>query len=124
MKPLFKPLLIAIGLLFTVSGYTQNAVRVDQNFKVQITDQLLQQKFVTLDISDLQFKSELEAQKYFHSIENNLVEFNVDYSAKTATMLLFPERIGNHTWTLDDWNAYIANMSTRCSTTYNAFLNQ
>lgn len=118
------PVLLATGLLLSVSGFAQQAVKVDQSFNIELTDQLLQQKYVTLDISDLQFKNELEANKFFKSIANNLVEFNLDYASKKATMVLFPERTGNHIYTLEDWNAYIDNMSTRSATTYNSFLNQ
>jgi len=124
MKQLIMPVLFATGLLLSVSGFAQQAVKVDQSFNIELTDQLLQQKYVTLDISDLQFKNELEANKFFKSIANNLVEFNLDYASKKATMVLFPERTGNHIYTLEDWNAYMDNMSTRSATTYNSFLNQ
>lgn len=124
MKQLIMPVLLATGLLLTVSGFSQQAVKVDQSFDIELTDQLLQQKYVALDISGLQFKNEIEAQKFFKSIANNLVEFNLDYASKKATMVLFPERTGNHVYSLEDWNVYIDNMSSRCSSTYNSFLNQ
>ena len=124
MKRLIIPVLLAAGLLFTSVGFGQQVVKVDQNFSIQLTDQLLQQKSITLDISVLQFKDEANAVKFFHSIANNLVEFKLDYASKTATMNLFPERLAGHAWTLNDWNEYISTMSNRCSVTYNSFLNQ
>ncbi|MBK8343840.1 MAG: hypothetical protein IPL12_11325 [Bacteroidetes bacterium] len=124
MKRLILPVLLAAGLLLSVDGYAQTAVKVDKNFSIQLTDELSQQKFVQLDISDLQFKSEADAQKFFKSIANNLCEFKVDYAAKTAVMMLYPDRLGKFTWTLDDWNKYVGDMSARCSATYNSFLNQ
>ncbi len=123
-KRLIIPVLLAAGLLFTTAGICQQVVKVDQNFTIQLTDQLLQQKSITLDISALQFKDEANAVKFFNSIKNNLVEFSLDYSTKTATMNLFPERLGTHEWTLANWNEYISGMGQRCTTTYNSFLNQ
>lgn len=66
MKRLILPVLLAAGLLLSVDGYAQTAVKVDKNFSIQLTDELLQQKFVQLDISDLQFKSEADAQKFLN----------------------------------------------------------
>ncbi|MBK9455437.1 MAG: hypothetical protein IPO24_07530 [Bacteroidetes bacterium] len=124
MKRLILPVLLAAGMLLSAEGYGQQAVKVDQNFNIQLTDDLLQQKFVQLDISGLSFKDEATATKYFNSIENNLVEFVLNYEAKTATMMLYPDRLGKFTYTLEDWNKYIATMSQRCSSNYNSFLNQ
>lgn len=124
MKQLIMPVLLATGLLLSVSGFAQQAVKVDQSFTMELTDQLLEQKYVTLDISDLKFKNEQEAQKFFKSIANNLVEFNLDYASKKVTMVLYPERTGKFTYTLADWNTYIDNMAKRSSSTYNSFLNQ
>lgn len=124
MKRLILPVLLAAGMLISAEGYGQQAVKVDQNFNIQLTEDLLQQKFVQLDISGLSFKDEATATKYFNSIENNLVEFVLNYEAKTATMMLYPDRLGKFTYTLEDWNKYIANMSQRCSSNYNSFLNQ
>lgn len=121
MKKLLMPVLLAAGLLFTVAGYSQDAVKIDHQFQVQLTDAMLQSGAVQIDISALQFADEATAQKYFKSIANNLVEFTLDYNTHTATMHLFPERLGKHTWTLADWNAYLQTMSARCSETYQAF---
>ena len=120
MKQLIMPVLLATGLLLSVSGFAQQAVKVDQSFTIELTDQLLEQKYVSLDISDLKFKNE----KFFKSIANNLVEFNLDYASKKVTMVLYPERTGKFTYTLADWNTYIDNMAKRSSSTYNSFLNQ
>lgn len=124
MKKLILPVLLAAGLLLSAEGYAQQAVKVDQNFDIQLTDELLQQKYVILDVSGLQFKDEATAQKYFKSIANNLIEFHLDYATQTVTMMLYPDRLGKFTWTLEDWNKYVDNMSTRCSSTYTSFLNQ
>lgn len=124
MKRLILPVLLAAGLLISADGYGQQATKVDPNFTIQLTESMLQQKFIQLDISGLQFKDEVTAQKFFKSIQNNLVEFRVDYTAQTALMMLYPDRLGKFTWTLEDWNEYVGNMSTRCSSTYSSFLNQ
>ena len=109
MKRLILPVLLAAGMLLSAEGYGQQAVKVDQNFNIQLTEDLLH---------------EATATKYFNSIENNLVEFVLNYEAKTATMMLYPDRLGKFTYTLEDWNKYIATMSQRCSSNYNSFLNQ
>ena len=101
MKRLILPVLLAAGMLLSAEGYGQQAVKVDQNFNIQLTEDLLQQKFVQLDISGLSFKDEATATKYFNSIENNLVEFVLNYEAKTATMMLYPDRLGKFTYTLE-----------------------
>lgn len=124
MKRLILPVLLTVGLLFSISGYGQQAIKVDQSFNLQLTESILQQKFVQVDFSSLQFKDEVVAQKFFKSIENNLVSFTVDYASNTATMVIYPERLGKFTWTLDDWNTYFGNMSTTCSANYASFLNQ
>ncbi|HMZ88887.1 MAG TPA: hypothetical protein PK511_12030 [Chitinophagales bacterium] len=121
MKKLLMPVLLAAGLVFATAGYSQDAVKFDQHFQVQLTDAMLQSGSVVMDISDLQFTDEAAAQKYFNAIRNNLVEFTLDYSAHTVTMHLYPERLGKHTWTLSDWNAYLANMAERNAETYQSF---
>ena len=45
MKKLILPVLLAAGLLLSAEGYAQQAVKVDQNFDIQLTDELLQQKY-------------------------------------------------------------------------------
>ncbi len=124
MKRLILPVLLAAGLLISAQGYAQQATKVEPDFNIQLTESMLQQKFIQLDISGLQFKDEVTAQKFFKSIGNNLVEFRLDYTSKTAIMMLYPDRLGKFTWTLADWNEYVGNMSTRCSSTYSSFLNQ
>jgi hypothetical protein len=121
MKKLLMPVLLAAGLMFTTAGFSQDAVKVDHQFQIQLTDAMLQSGALQVDISALQFADEATEQKYFKSIANNLVEWTLDFNAQTATMHLFPERLGKHTWTLSDWNAYLQTMSTQCAETYKAF---
>jgi hypothetical protein len=124
MKRLILPVLLTVGLLFSISGYGQQAIKVDQNFNLQLNESILQQKFVQLDFTSLQFKDEVVAQKFFKSIENNLVSFTVDYASNTAMMVIYPERLGKFSWSLEEWNTFIANMSPSCSANYASFLNQ
>jgi len=124
MKRFIMPVLLASGLLFTVCGFGQQAVKLDQQFNLQLTDELIQQQYVEYDFSALQFTNEAAAAKFFKSIENNLVSFSIDYTSKIATMKLYPERLGKHTWTLDQWNSYMSGTTQRCTTTYQSFLHQ
>ncbi len=124
MKRFLLPTLLAVGLFLTVSGYGQEAVKVDRQFNIQLTESMLLQKSVQLDISGLQFRDEAMAVKFFNAIENNLVEYTVDFQNKTAVMQLFPERLGKHTWTLEQWNTYMNTAGTNSAETYKAFDNQ
>ncbi len=122
MKRFITPLLLTAAMLVTVSGFSQS-VKLDDHFSIQISDQTLQQKTVQFDITGLNFKDEPTAQKFFNSIQNNLVSFSVDFTAKTATMYLYPERLGKTVWTIEQWNDYMDATSIRCSTTYQSFSN-
>lgn len=121
MKRVLLPALLAVGLLLTVTGYSQSAVKLDQQFTLQLTESMLSERSVTFDITDLQFADEITAVKYFNAIKNNLVDFTVDYTQQKAVMHLYPERLGKHTWTLADWNAYMATMSNTSAETFKAF---
>lgn len=121
MKRFLLPALLAVGMLFSVSGFSQTAVKLNTEFKLQLTESMLTQKAVTMDISDLQFTDEAAAVKYFHAIQNNLTDYTVDYPNRTAVMHLYPERLGKHTWTIADWNAYLLTQSTVNAETYKAF---
>lgn len=122
MKRLITPILLAAVFFIAAPGFSQT-VKLDNHFSMQINSQILEQKSVQFDITSLNFKDEATAQKFFHAIQNNLVSFSVDYSTKTATMYLFPERLGKAVWTIDDWNQYLENTSQRCTTTYQSFSN-
>lgn len=122
MKRLITPALLVVALLFSASGFAQS-VKLDDHFSIQLTSQTLAQKSVQFDISGLNFKDEATAQKFFNSIQNNLVTFSVDYAAKSATMFLYPERLGKTIWTIEDWNQYLDSTSKRCATTYQSFSN-
>jgi len=124
MKRFLLPTLLAVGLFLTVSGYGQEAVKVDRQFNIQLTESMLLQKSVQLDNSGLQFRDEAMAVKFFNAIENNLVEYTVDFQNKTAVMQLFPERLGKHTWTLEQWNTYMNTAGMNSAETYKAFDNQ
>lgn len=124
MKQLLLPTFLVVGLFLSVSGYSQQAVKVDHQFNVQLTESMLQEKSVLLDISDLQFRDESVAIKFFNAIENNLVEYTVDFESKTAVMQLFPERLGKHTWTIEQWNSYMTTAGAASAATYKAFDNQ
>lgn len=121
MKRFLLPALLAVGMLFSVSGFSQNAVKLNTEFKLQLTESLLAQKALTIDISDLQFADEAAAVKYFHAIQNNLTDYTVDFAAQTVVMHLYPERLGKHTWTLADWNAYLETQAAANAETYKAF---
>ena len=122
MKRFITPVLLTAALLFSASGFTQT-VKLDDHFSIQLTSQTLEQKSVQFDITGLNFKDEADAQKFFNSIQNNLVNFSVDYATKTATMFLYPERLGKTIWTIEDWNQYLDATSQRCTTTYQSFSN-
>lgn len=121
MKRFLLPALLAVGMLFSVSGFSQNAVKLNKEFTLQLTETMLAQKAVTMDISDLQFADEATAVKYFNAIKNNLTDYTVDFAAQTAVMHLYPERLGKHTWTIADWNAYFQTQANVNAETYKAF---
>lgn len=124
MKRLILPVLLVAGLLFATGAFAQQTVKVDRSFSVTLTDQILQQKTVDLDISGLQFKDAATAEKFFHAIANNLIDYSVDYGAKKVTMHLYPERLNGQSWTVENWNEYMSLSSKQSASTYNAFNNQ
>ncbi len=124
MKRLIMPALLVLGLLLAGTGYSQTAVKIDKQFSIQLTNQMIEQGSVELDFSGLNFKDEESAQKFFKSIENNLMSYTVDFSSKTATMFIYADRLGNHTWSIEQWNSYMSSTSQSCITNYQSFSNQ
>ena len=105
------------------TGYSQ-VVKIDNNFNLQLTPQMIEQGSVQLDISTLLFADETAAIKYFRSVENNLVTFTVDFSASIVTMNFHADRLGNHQWTFDQWNNYINSTTQQCAANYQTFSHQ
>lgn len=124
MKRFLLPALLTAGLFLTASVYGQEVVQIDKQFGIQLTEAQLDAQSVQIDISNLIFRDETMAQKFFRSIENNLVTYALDYDAKTVVMTLHPERLGKHTWTLENWNNYLATAASNSAATYQSFENQ
>lgn len=121
MKRFLLPALLAVGMLFSVSGFSQTAVKLDKQFTIQLSESMLAAKAVTMDISELQFADEASAVKYFNAIKNNLTDYTVDFANHQVVMHLYPERLGKHIWTLSDWNAYLQTTANTNAETYKAF---
>lgn len=58
------------------------------------------------DISDLKFKSELSAKRFFRSIGDNLAQFEVNYAKKTVGLTLKAKHLREN-WSIEDWNKYL-----------------
>jgi hypothetical protein len=123
MKRFITPALIALCLLITGSGYSQ-AISIDKQFNLQLTQQMIEQGSVVLDISSLSFTDEAAAVKFFRSVENNLFSFEVDFASKTATILIHADRLGSRVWSLEQWNDYLVISSKNCADTYQLFTHQ
>ncbi len=124
MKRFITPALLVLGILLAGSGYSQTAVTIDKQFSIQLTPQMIEQGQVQLDISSLNFIDETAAQKFFRSVENNLMSFSVDFASETATMYIYADRLGNQSWTIDQWNSYMITASQSCIANYQSFSKQ
>lgn len=87
----------------TVANATLNnewVIRIDENVAVQ--------KNYEANISAVGFKSEEQAQKFFNWFTDNLITYQLNYSAQKVNISIYPERLKT-AWTATQWNTYLAN---------------
>jgi len=73
------------------------------------------------DFSHLDFPSAEEAERFFSGVSENLVSFKADFSTKKVGFRLY--RSGVYaTWTLEDWNSFLAGKAAHYQTVYNQIM--
>ncbi|MEZ5013463.1 MAG: hypothetical protein R2794_04165 [Chitinophagales bacterium] len=70
------------------------------------------------DISAMHFVSKEAAEEYFAKCRDNIVNYTVDFEKHTATIHLMLEFMEPRGWTVADYNAYLAKVSSRYQSVY------
>lgn len=83
--------------------------KIDANYCVTIDTSKPLESFYKIDISDLNFASEVDAQKVFGAISNNYLSYRVHFSDNAAYLKIHADR----TKEMQDviwWNDYIQSL--------------
>ncbi|MFN0276802.1 MAG: hypothetical protein ACKVPJ_13730 [Chitinophagales bacterium] len=115
-----KILFLVFILSATHIAFSQTALSatIDKNFLITLpTDQPLSSVY-QLDISALSFKDEQDCADFFHKMHEIVVNYKVNFEAKTVTILLSYDN-RNEGWGLTEWNNYFQARSKKMMIVYN-----
>lgn len=90
--------------------------KFDGNMVISVDPSAALVKDYEVDFSGMAFKDEDAAKTFFRSMTDNLVNCDVNYETKIATLHLHTQYQPD--WTVSEWNAYLAKNAERYRTSY------
>lgn len=90
---------------------------IDANLVIQLDPNAPLVSVYTFPISTMAFKNEEAAVRYFSLCRDNILNYTVDYAAKTATVTLGLQFTEPRGWGLTEYNEYFAKVAERYRST-------
>lgn len=126
MKVIVKSLLVICLLpVLSLNASAQESMPVaviNSEMVITLDDESPLSGTYIMDISSLPFANELAARKFFHSMKDNLVSCEVDYTNRKATLTLMLV-YANPSWGISEWEAYLLSVSERYRGAFEYFNN-
>ena len=109
--------LFALSTLFAQNA-TQNATTgtLSEDLKIELS----QTEDVIADFSEVYFPDEKNAHKFFQSICDNNVTYEMDFATQTVKVIL-QKNTTTRFWSLEEWNNYLAGKQSRYLKNYLLF---
>ena len=93
-------------------SFAQEIIPLNENMEIKLNEKDSQQLNFVFDIGQLKFNSELNAQRYFAAISDNLTNYKVDFDSKKVTLKLLVKNLPT-IWSIEDWNNYFLKKQSR-----------
>lgn len=112
------------AILVTLSG-----LAMAQTSSATISEALVMQldpagpvvEVYTIDCSAMEFASDDAAERFFTSLQDNLVAFSYNAAEKTAEMKLSLQHVADRGWGATEWNNYFNSTAERYNRMFEAF---
>ena len=119
MKIIHAKLLLPLFILLSFDVIAQEIPQLTKEFEITFNQQDVEQSRVIFGINQLNFKSELQARRYFGAISDNLTSFELNFEAKTVTLILQKSNL-IEAWNVTEWNIFFTTKKERYSSYYNS----
>ena len=113
---------VAVMIALTNMTVAQStSATMSETFVVQLDSAGPMVDTYTIDCSSLAFTSDEAAERFFKSLQDNLVQFEFDAASQTATMRLSLPYVADKGWGVAEWNNYFNSTAERYGRMFEAF---
>lgn len=112
---------LAIFSVLSFESFAQNNPQLTESFEIRLNQNDIQKDKITFGIKSLKFKSELQANRFFEAISDNLIFYKLNYQTKTVFIELQKSNI-KESWRVSEWNKYVATNRERYLSYYKRIL--
>jgi len=124
MKQTLRSLVLTLLISFSISFASKSQVAVNasigSDFVIHLNENTPLVSDYTFDISSMNFDSKEESEHFFSMCRDNLLNYSVNYDAKTASVHISLEYMEPRGWGINEYIGYFQKVSERYRKTYEA----
>lgn len=122
LRSFFSVLLLLISFHFVANAQTATTgnATISSDFVITLNGEAPLAADYTFDISQLKFSSKEEAERFFSLCRDNLMNYTVNYDAKTATVHISLQYMEPRGWGISEYNEYFTKLAERYRNVYQA----